>query len=389
MKISAIVPAAGIGKRMVAQKGEARPKQFWPFGSSTILETILLELERCSSIREIIIVCRRHDRSFCFDTMVKKAGLKKVKRIVAGGKRRTDSVKNGLAYVARSSSHVLIQDAVRPFITHALISHLVKKIGTSDGIIVAKPVVPTIKEVKNGRIIRTISRDGLWEAETPQLFKKKNLIKAFEQVKKESATFTDEASLVEAIGGTVKVFKNSNINLKITTVTDYNLAKRIKELPMVKVGMGYDIHRLVEGRALMIGGIKIPFHKGCLGHSDGDPLLHAIADGLLGAASLGDIGEHFPDTQSKYKNRASRYFVSKVMDMIHKKSFVLSHVDATVIIERPNLRKFKDAITKSVANILCLDTTQVNIKAKTKEGLESEGAGYSVSAQAVVTIVQK
>ena len=408
MKITAIVPAAGAGKRLQAGSVYNRPKQFWPLGSNLIIEKILLELEHSPFIKEIILVCSRPYKSFCRNKVVKKNNLKKVAKIIIGGRKRADSVYHGLKNVSRSTTHVLVHDGVRPFLTQELITRLVHSLDKADGIIVARSIVPTLKKVKGNIIIHTVDRDTICEAETPQLFKKDILKKAFTwyKTKRKEFTplekapqkkgrrvdslteFTDEASLVEAIGGRIKVLKHDGINLKVTTPADYKIAKRIVEGTMVRVGMGYDIHRLVAGRDLIIGGIKIPFDKGCLGHSDGDPLLHAITDALLGAASLGDIGEYFPDTDPKYKNIPSSFIVSKAMRLISKCNLSLLHIDATIIVQKPKLQKYKDRIRKKVAHILGLTPSQVNIKAKTKEELESEGSGFSISAYAIVTLIK-
>ncbi len=390
MQITAIVPAAGSGLRLRKYTFNNKPKQFWTLGSNLVIEKVLLELERSPYIKEVILACPRGYQSFCRKEILRKNNFKKTKKIVSGGTRRADTVYNCLMKVSKSSSHVLIHDGVRPFLTQALIARLVQRVGNADGVIAARPVVPTLKRVKGNIIIDTVDRNNLWEAETPQLFKKSILKRAFAlyKYKGKRQEFTDEGSLVEAIGGRVKVLRHEAINLKITTPSDYKIAKGIMEATMVQVGMGYDIHRLVTGRDLMIGGVKIPFNKGCLGHSDGDPLLHAIADALLGAASLGDIGECFPDTDPKYKNIASKVILSRVMKMITNCGLILQHVDTTVIVQKPNLKKYKDRIKRKVAGILDLKPSQVNIKAKTKEELESEGSGFSISAFAVVTLMK-
>ena len=155
---------------------------------------------------------------------------------------------------------------------------------------------------------------------------------------------------------------------------------------MIRVGLGYDIHRLVNERKMMIGGIHIPFEKGCLGHSDADALLHAIGDGILGAASLGDIGEHFPDTDKRYKNISSAIIIEKILKLIEKQGFSVVYVDSIIILEHPKLKKYKEKIKKNIAAILKIEPSCVNVKAKTKEGLESEGSGFSISAHAVVTL---
>jgi len=391
MYISAIVPAAGIGKRLQKKNTAVRPKQFWSLGGVLILEKVLMTLEASRHIKEIIIACSPRYAAFIKKEIIDKQKLKKITHMVRGGKERADSVRNCLHVVKKKATHVLVHDAVRPFMDEKLITTLCKNMKKSDGIIAARPVVPTLKKVRGTTILSTVDRSLLWEAETPQLFKKTILRKAYQQYhkKKSGKMFTDEASLVEAIGGVVKVSKVDQLNIKITTGADYCLSKKITEVPMVKVGIGYDIHRLVDKKKLILGGVVIPYHKGCLGHSDGDPLLHAIIDALLGALGLGDIGEHFPDTSPRYKNIASSELLRRVMLRMKKTDYVISHVDANIILQRPKLTQYKGTIRKRVAKLLGLDASLVNIKAKTNEGLESEGSGASISAQAVVTLQKK
>jgi 2-C-methyl-D-erythritol 4-phosphate cytidylyltransferase / 2-C-methyl-D-erythritol 2,4-cyclodiphosphate synthase len=373
MYITAIVPAAGTGSRL-RDKRFSVPKQFWP----------LCELERSVHIRQIIICTDKKYRPFFQTHIIKKNGLKKVRAIVSGGRTRADSVKNGLAAIGRATTHVLIQDAVRPFIDGALIERLVKAVPGCEGVIAARAVTPTIKKVSRSKITATIDRSALWEAQTPQIFRAAVLKKAYTRLKDAASLVTDEASLVEALGATVKVVDSKMFNLKITTPADYELARRVVEGTMRKVGFGYDIHRLVEGRALMLGGVKIPFHKGPLGHSDGDPVLHAIIDAVLGAAALGDIGEMFPDTDTRYKNIASDRLLGQLMKVVKEKGLEIENVDVTIILERPTLTKHKPAITKRLMQLLGLTSGQVNVKAKTKEGLDSEGSGCAVSCYAVL-----
>lgn len=386
MYITAIVPAAGTGTRL-RDRRFSMPKQFWPLGSSLIVENVLCVLEASPHIRQIIICTDKKYHAFFKTDIIKKNGLKKVRAIVPGGKTRAESVRNGLKAIGRSTTHVLVQDAVRPFLAETLIARLVKALKNCDGVIAAQAVTPTIKKVSRSKIRATVDRSGLWEAQTPQIFSAAALKKAYAASTGSVSQYTDEASLVEATGGEVKVVDSRIFNLKITTRADYELAKRVVEKTMRKVGFGYDIHRLVEGRRFMLGGVKIPFHKGPLGHSDGDPVLHAIIDALLGAASLGDIGEVFPDTDTRYKNSASDTLLTHAMKMITCAGYSIENLDVTIILERPKLSTYKPAIKKRLMHILKLRPEQVNVKAKTKEGLDSEGSGCAVSCYAALSLI--
>jgi 2-C-methyl-D-erythritol 4-phosphate cytidylyltransferase/2-C-methyl-D-erythritol 2,4-cyclodiphosphate synthase len=385
MFISAIVPAAGVGKRLL-NKNEKKPKQFWPLGEKMIMEHVICALEASPFINEIIICCDARYEKIIRSQIIAKQKIKKIAAIVRGGLERADTVREGLRAVSKNATHILVQDSVRPFLTSNLIGRMVESLASCDGVIAASPVAATIKKVVKGNISGTVDRTHLWEAETPQLFKRDILYSAYKKLKTKASRFTDEASLVEEIGGSVKVVDSETCNIKITTRADYELAQKMVEERMVSVGFGYDIHRLVLDRELIIGGVKIPFPKGPLGHSDGDPLLHAIIDALLGAAALGDIGELFPDTDASYKDASSSDLLVHALSLVKKKGYRLEHLDTTIVLERPKLSPYKETIKKHLQKILSLTDHQVAVKAKTKEGLESEGSGLSVSAFATVTL---
>ena len=387
MYVSAIIPAAGVGKRL-QKKGETVPKQFWPLGSRLIMEHVCCALDRATQVNEIIICCDPQYKKIVNQEIIKKNGLKKVTAIIAGGAMRADTVLKGLKKANPKATHLLVQDAVRPFVSEHLVSRMIHSLHGCDGVIAARPVSATIKKVKGKKIDATVDRSQLWEAETPQIFSKKMLLKAYTVLKGKASLCTDEASLVEAVGGAVKVVDSQICNMKVTTRADYALAQKLMEGTMTKVGFGYDIHRLIEERDLIIGGVKIPFSKGPLGHSDGDPLLHAIIDAILGAAALGDIGELFPDTDPQFKDCVSSVLLEEAVLRAQQKGFAIDHVDATIILERPKLSAYKPKIKKKLQSLLSLTSEQVNIKAKTKEGLDSEGAGGAVSAYAAVTLVK-
>jgi len=386
-KIMAIVPAAGIGKR-IGTNSEGLPKQFWTVGDTTILGYVLRALDEHKAIDGIIIACSPSMRPV-INEIIKCEQIEKVFAVVAGGKERIDSVENAFKKCPRGTTHVLIQDAVRPLLNTACIDAVIKSLGKYDGSIAARRVSSTIKRVDAGsRISGTVDRRPLWEAETPQFFTVGILMKSFSERKKLSIHFTDEAGLIEACGGRVRVCEHGTFNMKITSNSDIDLLKNLKESGMVKVGIGYDIHRLVFGRKLMLGGIEVPYEKGCLGHSDGDPLLHAVVDALLGALALGDIGELFPDTNKRYKNAPSAMFIKKVMKLVKKRGYVVAHCDNNVVLERPKLGVYKKQMQKQLAELLETSIENVSIKAKTKEGLDSEGSCFAVSVQTVVTLIK-
>ncbi len=380
MRNSAIITAGGMGNRMGRN---VLPKQFWMLGDMTVLEYSVSAFESSHLIEEIIVSVPEKYVKLAKDILLVGGKYNKIKKIVIGGNTRGESVYNALLAVS-DTDNVVIHDAARPFISVGFINKMLRMMGMKKALISAKPVVPTLKNVSGSKINFTVSRKGLWEAETPQVFNKNLLLKAFESIN--GYDFTDEASLCEKLGIDVYVLHNKDINFKITDMKDYILAKNITEGNMIRVGIGYDIHRLVKGNDLIIGGIKIPFDRGCLGHSDGDPLIHAIVDAMLGALSLGDIGEHFPTKSKRYKNIESKVILEKTMAKVRREGYEIINIDTIIIVERPNLAEYKGKMKENIASILGIDLDKVSVKAKTREGLDSEGSGFSISAQAVVTL---
>jgi 2-C-methyl-D-erythritol 2,4-cyclodiphosphate synthase len=257
-------------------------------------------------------------------------------------------------------------------------------------VILARKVVPTIKKVltEDGRILETVDRGTLYEAETPQLVRRETILKAYQQNPK-AFEATDEAGLLEAIGARVRVVSHGDWNPKLTTLTDLMLAKAMtekKHSQEVRVGIGFDTHRLVKGRKLYLGGIVIPSPKGALGHSDGDALLHALADAILGAIGAGDIGEWFSDRDPKFKNIRSTKILAVILAEAKRRGWCPFHADTNIILESPKLYAHKSRIRKNVAKCLGLPEQDVSIKARTREGLGPEGEGLAVTCEAVISM---
>jgi 2-C-methyl-D-erythritol 4-phosphate cytidylyltransferase/2-C-methyl-D-erythritol 2,4-cyclodiphosphate synthase len=260
-----------------------------------------------------------------------------------------------------------------------------------DGVILARKVVPTIKRVlkSDGHIEGTVDRSVLYEAETPQMVRREVLLRAYKADSAAVLRATDEAGLLEAIGARVKIVTHTGWNPKLTTVTDLMLAQAMMEkggAPGVRIGIGFDTHRLVPGRKLWLGGVTVPSTKGSLGHSDGDALLHAVADAILGGIGRGDIGEWFSDKDRRWKNMKSSIIVSTVMREAKKLGWVPYHIDSNIILQTPKLGPHKMRIRKKVAKIVGLPPDSVSVKARTREGLGPEGEGLAVTCQAVVAM---
>jgi 2-C-methyl-D-erythritol 4-phosphate cytidylyltransferase/2-C-methyl-D-erythritol 2,4-cyclodiphosphate synthase len=312
-----------------------------------------------------------------------------------------------------SSDWVLVHDAARPGISAKLVTKLVQTVLTAPngavGGILALPVADSLKQQNNdfngvaqssgGR-----SRDGLWQAQTPQMFRLGDLRDALESAIANEDIVTDEASAFERIGKYPLLVQGSNENLKVTYPEDWALIKKIigfndkpnlnkvnfmdvkSNKPMIRIGQGYDVHQLVEGRPLILGGIEIPHEKGLLGHSDADALLHAITDALLGSVGLGDVGKHFPDTDPANKAADSRDLLTKAYSQVKSVGYQVGNIDASVICQKPKLADYLPQMSKLIAEDLGLENSQVNIKAKTNEGLGYLGAGEAIATEAVVMV---
>jgi 2-C-methyl-D-erythritol 4-phosphate cytidylyltransferase/2-C-methyl-D-erythritol 2,4-cyclodiphosphate synthase len=391
--ISVIIPAAGRSLRFQkTAPEEIDSKLFAEIKSEPLAVHTLRVFETHPFVSEIIIPV-----SAGLETRFRKSVLTQLKSgkrviLVRGGKTRAESVLNGLKRVSKSSNYVCIHDAARPLADPKWLDGMMKEIGRCDAVVVGRQSVPTMKSFndKTGDIMKTLNRSELFEAETPQLIRKEIFLRAYRELGPEALEATDDVSLIEAIGGRVKAFLHSGINIKVTTYQDLDVVRGIlgKE-DKYRFGLGFDSHRLAAKRPFYLGGIRIASTVGPLGHSDGDPLIHAITDGILGAIGAGDIGDLFSDRNPKWKGTRSDFFVKTALELARKKGYCLKQVDATVILEKPKLGPKKEKIRKHLAKLFSLKIDCVSLKAKTAEGLGPIGAGEAVSAQALVVLKGK
>ena len=395
MSVSLIITAAGAGKRFLKGhrlRGRTN-KLFSPLGGKPLLAHTLESFKGIPEIREILLTIPRGTEKRVRTEILKKNPDFKV-RLIPGGATRAESVWNALRRTSSKYQWVLVHDGARPFPSRDAIRTLLRKRIKEDGIILARPVVPTLKRVspKDGRILGTVDRTHLFEAETPQLVRRAVILKAY---KKNPNAFraTDESSLVESMGGRMKVFPHSGWNVKVTTPEDlyqaethYQQASSSQTPCPVTAGFGRDTHRLVTGRKFFLGGVRIPFEKGPLGHSDGDALLHAVSDALLGAIGAGDIGEWFSDRNPEFKGIASHKILEAVLKEVKRKGWQAEHLDTVTLLEKPKLSPYKMKIRKNLAHWLNLPESRVSIKAKTMEGLGPEGEGLAVTCEAFVLL---
>ena len=385
-RITAIIPAAGQGQRM----GADRPKQYLPLGGRPVLWHVLARLEASPLVTNIVLVVRHEDMDYCRRELSGSGDVAKVAALVPGGAERSESVYKGLQETR--ADMVLVHDAVRPFITEELLERVVIATREHGAALPALPVVETIKEVADDRVVSTPRRERLWQAQTPQGFNRELLLRAYHAAGTD-AVATDDAALVERFGHAVYVVPGEADNRKLTTPADLAWAEwrmRIREeVPTMdlRIGQGYDVHRLEEGRPLILGGVVVPFARGLAGHSDADVLTHAIIDALLGALAAGDIGQLFPDSDAQYKDISSLVLLEQVGTLIAERGARVQHIDAVVAAQRPKLAPHIAAMRQTLAATLGLDVGQVSLKATTTERLGFVGREEGMEAQAVALLV--
>jgi 2-C-methyl-D-erythritol 4-phosphate cytidylyltransferase/2-C-methyl-D-erythritol 2,4-cyclodiphosphate synthase len=396
-QVAAIIPAAGSGIRM----GLSSPKQFFELKGVPILIHTLRIFQQAESIGLIIVVVPSEHRLWVED-LVRSYDLTKVYRVIAGGNKRQDSVLAGLEALPEEVELVLVHDGVRPFVPISVVENCLQEAETSGAAMAAIQAKDTLKAVSGQKIIeRTINRADVWQAQTPQVARKLLLKKAYAlAAEKDGFIATDEAGLLELLGYPVKVVKGAEKNIKITRPEDLTLARAIimenrqggnnsKESCRCRSGSGYDAHRLVPGRLLILGGEEIQYEKGLQGHSDADVLTHALCDAILGAAAAGDIGEHYPDTDHKLKNISSLKMLESVVGLVAEKGYALANADITVVAQMPRLAPYFAAMKKNLAAACAADPGAINLKATTTEGMGFEGRGEGISAHAVVMLKKK
>ncbi|PKN38301.1 MAG: bifunctional 2-C-methyl-D-erythritol 4-phosphate cytidylyltransferase/2-C-methyl-D-erythritol 2,4-cyclodiphosphate synthase [Deltaproteobacteria bacterium HGW-Deltaproteobacteria-2] len=388
MKTVAIIPAGGAGKRLKTHVA----KQYLMLNQLPVLIHTLQVFQKSKIINDIVLVLPPDDLASVRQKLIDKYELTKVTSIIAGGKERQDSVRNGLAAIDGKCDFVLIHDAVRPLITEKMIRQVAAAAKATGAASLGVKAKDTIKETGKYDIVSvTIPRHNLWLTQTPQAFKFEILKKAYKKAYNENFYGTDDASLVERIGVKVKMIAGSYDNIKITTPEDLVMARALLKNKsggkmQTCIGCGYDSHSFVTGRKLILGGVEIPFKQGLQGHSDADALIHAICDALLGAAGSGDIGRHFPDTDPQYKDISSRVLLGRVRNVITAKGFTINNIDATIIMEKPKVTSFIDKMITNIAKVLKIPADDINIKAKTNEGMGFVGRGEGIAVSAVVTL---
>ena len=385
MRVTAIIAAGGVGTRL----GADRPKQMLELHGRSILERSVDAFGAHPAIGETIVVL---PPALAASPPAWLASRPQV-RVAVGGIRRQDSVANGFDLVDAATDVVLVHDAARPFVTPEVIARVIEAAAAHGAAIAAIPVSDTVKrgEKRNGHpvITETIPREPLYLAQTPQGFTR-GVLRDAVALGRTGVEATDESMLAEQAGHSVRLVDGSATNVKITTAEDLRAAsRRLAERETGRIGVGYDLHRLVAGRRLILGGVEVPSELGALGHSDADVVCHAITDALLGAASAGDIGQHFPDSDAVWKDASSVELLRQMVELVRGRGFTVVNVDVVIVLERPKLASYRSRIAETVAGVLGIDPTEVGVKAKTNEGVDAIGRGEAIAAHAVALLTKR
>ena len=399
MTVAAIVVAAGRGERL----GGDVPKQLLPIGGRSLLRWSVDALSASGLVDQIVVVLPAD--------LVERAaaildGSDARARVVAGGARRQDSVAAGFALVPPDIDVVVVHDAARPFVTREVMARTIQAARRHGAAVAALPARDTVKrahqDAAGAFVGETVPRQEIWLAQTPQAFRRDVLAAAI-ALGQQGIDATDEAALAERAGHRVRLVEGDEAAMKITTAADLRHARALyaagavdaaagtesstMTTANVRIGTGYDLHRLVEGRPLVLGGVCVPFERGLAGHSDADAVCHAVTDAVLGAASLGDIGRLFPDTDARWKDADSVALLAKAVARVREAGYVVGNVDVVVIAERPRIGPHIEAMRANLARALQTSPDRVNVKGKTNETVDATGRGEALAVHAVALLV--
>jgi len=371
---AALIVAAGRGQRF----GGNLPKQYAPLKGEPLLRRTLRAFCGHPGVQRVMVAIHPDDAA-TFAAVAKGLPVE----AVYGGAARQDSVRLGLEALAQYAPDlVLIHDGARPMITPALIDSVIAGLKDADGVLPAVPVIDTLKRVSGSDVGETVPRENLVRAQTPQGFRFPAILAAHQKLAGES--LTDDAAVLERAGHRVITVAGDDANIKVTTMDD--LARLTAALSETRVGQGYDVHRFGPGDSVMLGGLKVPHTHGLIGHSDADVALHAATDAILGAIGEGDIGQHFPPTDEKWRGASSDKFIQHAHGLLTQRGGALVNLDITIICERPKVGPHRAAIRATVAKILGVTEGRISIKATTTEGLGFTGRNEGIAAQAVATV---
>ena len=378
MSVWAVVVAGGRG----ARAGLGRNKVFFAWKGRSVLSRCLDALERSGALDGAVLVLGAEDFEQ-YDALCAREGASPlVKRVVAGGDCRRRSVRSGLAALPEEVEIVAVHDAARPFVSPEAVRETVQSARKWGSGVISTPVTDTIKRVGPDGAVETLDRSQLRAVQTPQTFDCAKLKAAHERAEAEGFDATDDAALFEHYYGSVRLVTapGAEANIKLTNPADFEKLSR----PAMRIGSGYDAHRLAEGRKLILCGVDVPHTRGLDGHSDADVAVHALMDALLGALGEGDIGRHFPDSDPAYKGISSMLLLDHVMKIVREHGCGVANVDVTIVAQKPKLAAYIPAMRENLAR--ALGTDAVNVKATTTERMGFEGEELGISAQAVALL---
>ena len=374
MTFSAIIVAAGSGSRAGGDK------QWRPLGGKPVLrwsaETLL-----AAGAGELVVVVAAGAEDRAREALAGLEGW----RAVAGGEARAQSVRAGLGALAcPAETPVLIHDAARPLLPRPVIERLLSALADTEGALPVLPVADSLRRATDGRMDGVVERDGLWRAQTPQAFRR-GVIEAAYAAWSDTEPPADEAVVVQRHGGRVALVDGDPRLMKLTYPEDFAMAEALSPR-QTRIGSGYDVHRWGPGGSVWLCGIEVPHDQTLIGHSDADAGLHALTDAILGALADGDIGDHFPPTDPKWKGASSDQFLRHAADLVTARGGRIINVDVTLICERPKVKPHRQAMRERIASLLSLPLDAVSVKATTTEGLGFTGRGEGLAAQAVATV---
>jgi 2-C-methyl-D-erythritol 4-phosphate cytidylyltransferase/2-C-methyl-D-erythritol 2,4-cyclodiphosphate synthase len=385
-RVWAVVPAAGRGERFTADL----PKQYAPLLGAPMLEWTLRRLLAEPRIEAIVVVVAPQDERW--PSMAERLASSRL-LTAGGGADRQSSVLNGLkrlADIAQPHDWVLVHDAARPCLAAKDLGDLIDALAPgAPGAMLAAPLVDTVKREEAGMSAATVDRQGLWRALTPQAFGHAALMAGLEAAARAGVTVTDEAQAMELRGVRALLVPGSAFNIKVTQASDLLTAAKILQsmgVTAMRIGQGFDVHAFGAGNFVTLGGVRILHSNGVVAHSDGDVVIHALCDALLGALAQGDIGQHFPDTDPRYRGADSRVFLRDVAALVRSAGLQLVNADITVIAEAPRIAAHRAAMAANLALDLGVTIDRINIKATTTERLGFIGRGEGLAAQAAVLL---
>ena len=380
-RLVCVILASGLGVRA----NKRLPKQYFTINNKSLLEINIIKHTEINLVSKIIVVVNfKHKKYY-------QGLIDKYKNIdfIEGGNTRQKSSYNALKYLRYKKYHyIMIHDAARPFVTNTLIEKLCKYIiNKKEAVIPVLKVNDSLKMCKYNKVISNVNRENIYVVQTPQIFYFSRLLKSYDKNIKNLSAFTDDSQIYHTNNNKIFTIAGEEHNIKITTLNQWlEMKKKFENNFVYKVGTGFDVHKLVKGKNITLFGLKIPNNKSLLGNSDADVGVHAIIDAILGALSLGDIGKHFPDNNKKFKNISSLILLKKIYKLIKERKAEITHIDCTLIGEKPKISKYTKKMISIISDILKININDISIKATTTENLGFTGRKEGLACMCNVTI---